>query len=233
MNFHKKMVLASVVASIGLFSSASAQDLVYSGFMTDYSQLRKIEDGSADYRYIAPGALEKLHKYNAVMIDEPEIFVANDSPYRGVKAKQLDALAEGLRGGIAQALADDVYVVDRPGENVMYMRVAASNVRMTKKKKSLLGYTPIGLVSGAVRGAATTKIAKKADLRDAVIEIEVFDSVTEERLAAFIDHSGSGKENPSSWEELDERMALYGTRLQCRLRNAKLPEDQQVDCLSR
>ncbi len=44
------------VASIALLSSASqAEELCYSGFMTDYTQLRKVTDGSVNYRYVAPG----------------------------------------------------------------------------------------------------------------------------------------------------------------------------------
>ncbi len=62
-------------------SSSQADELIYSGFMTDYTQLEKITDGTADYRYIAPGAEERMAQYDAVMIDQPEIFIANDSPY--------------------------------------------------------------------------------------------------------------------------------------------------------
>jgi hypothetical protein len=166
------------------------------------------------------------------MIDQPEIFIAADSPYRGVKAKQLNGLAESLRAAIAGALSEDVYVVDKAGENVLYVSVAASNVRLLKKKKSLLGYTPIGLVGGAIGGAATSKIAKKANLQDMVLELEIFDSVTSERFVAIIDHRGSGKENPSSWEELDELMGYYGRLVRCRLNNAKLPDEQRVNCLA-
>jgi len=71
-----------------------------------------------------------------------------------------------------------------------------------------------------------------ADLKGLVFELEAFDSVSGERLVAIIDSRGEQK-NPSSWEELEELMALYGGRLQCRLDNAKPPPDQQVNCLSK
>ena len=125
--------------------------------MTDYTQLQKVTDGSANYRYVAPGAEDRMAGYFAVMIDQPEIFIANDSPYRGVKPKQLNTLADALRAGIASGLSEDLFVVDRPGENVLYLSVAATNLKLTKKKKSILGYTPVGLVTGVVKGAATLK----------------------------------------------------------------------------
>ena len=233
MKFRKFITCVIVAGLAALFSTTQAQEMIYSGFMTDYTQLEKITDGSMDYRYVAPGAMDKLAQYNAVMIDQPEIFIANDSPYRGVKPKQLNALADGLRAAIAGALSEDFYVVDTPGKKVLYLSVALTNLKLTKKKKSILGYTPAGLVTGAVRGAATSNIAKKANLQGVVLELEAFDSVTNERLVAIIDSRGSDAKNPSSWEELEELMAIYGSRLQCRFNNSRLPAEQRVNCLAR
>lgn len=231
MKIRTVFIYAAVASATLSYTGVQAKELIQSGFMTDYSQLEQISDGSADFRYIAPGAEDRLAQYNAVMIDQPEIFIANDSPYRGVKPKQLNALADALRAAIARELSADIYVVDSPGKNVLFLSVAATNLKLTKKKKSLLGYTPAGLVGGAVAGAATSKIAKKANLQDLVIEVEAFDSVTSERLVAIIDSRGGGKKNPSSWEELEALMATYGKRMQCRLNNAKLAVEQRVNCV--
>ena len=223
---------AAVASSVLLFSASQADDIVYSGFMSDYTQLRKVADGTADYRYVAPGAEDKLIDYFAVMIDQPEIFIAPDSPYRGVKPKQLNALADALRAGIASALSQNLYIVDQSGKNVMYMSVAITNLKLTRKKKSLLGYTPVGLVTGAARGAATSDIAKKADLQSMVFEVEVFDSETGERLVALIDSKFGDKAGAKTWEELQEFMVQYGKLFQCRFDNARLTEEQRVDCFA-
>ena len=226
------MTCVIVAGLAALFSTTQAQEMIYSGFMTDYTQLKKITDGSMDYRYVAPGAEDKLARYNAVMIDQPEIFIANDSPYRGVKPKQLNALAEALRAGIASGLSEDLFVVDRPGENVLYLSVAVTNLKLKKRKKKVFNYLPVGLVVGGIKGAATTDIAKKADLKGVVFELEVFDSVTEERLVAIIDSLGDDEEIPTTWEELEEFMVMYGRQMQCRFDNARLPAEQRVNCLA-
>lgn len=223
------MTLAGISAPV---AQSHAEELIYSGFMSDYTQLRKVTDGSADYRYVAPGAEERMAQYNAVMIDQPEIFIANDSPYRGAKPKQLGAFAESIRTGIASAMSESMYVVNRPGENVVFITVAATNLRLTKKKKGVLGYTPIGLVSGAVRGAATTDLAKKADLKGLVFEMEAFDSVSGERIVAIIDSMSGDAENPASWEEVDAFLARYGRIIQCRFDNARLPDAQRANCVA-
>ena len=51
----------------------------------------------------------------------------------------------------------------------MYAAIAISNLHITKKKKNILGYTPVSGWS-VVRSyrAANTDIAKKANLQDAV-----------------------------------------------------------------
>ena len=232
MNIRKIINCAAVASTALLFSNSQADELIYSGFMTDYTQLVKVTDGSADYRYLAQGGLDRLAQYDAVMIDQPEIFIANDSPYRGSKPKHLDAFAESLRAGVISALSNDIYVVDHPGENVLYISVAATNLKLTKRKRGILGYTPAGFVAGAIVGAATSDLAKKANLQGLVLEMEGFDSASGERIIALIDSIGSDARSPDTWEELEAFMATYGRLMQCRFSNARLPVEQRVDCFA-
>ena len=225
-----KVKWAALSVVIAATAVIAAENIIQSGFMTDYSQLKKVDDSISDYRYVADGALDKVAQYNAVMVDQPEIFIAADSPYGGAKPKHLDALAEAIRAGVIAALSEDYTIVDKPGPDVMYIRAALTNLRLTKKKKSVLGYTPIGLVGGAVVGAATSDLAKKANLQDVVLEAEVYDSMTEERLVALIDKRGEGREAPASWEELEDAMLRYGKLVHCRLSNARVAEESRMDC---
>jgi len=232
MNIRKILTYVTLIGTALFLSSTQAGELIYSGFMSDYTQLEKVTDGSADYRYLAPGGEERMAQFDAVMIDQPEIFIANDSPYRGAKPKHLLALAELLRSGLISALSEDLYVVDSPGENVLYVTMAITNVNLTKKKRGILGYTPVGFAVGSVKGAATSDLAKKADLQSIVFELEAFDSVSGERIIALIDSFGSGVQENASWEELGEFMAKYGRIMQCRFSNARLVVEQRVNCLA-
>ena len=226
----KWVLLSAAIVTTVVFA---AENLIQSGFMTDYSQLTRIDDESADYRWVAEDVQERVADINAIMVDQPEVFIAADSPYQGAKPKHLDALAEAIRAGMIEALSEDFDIVEQPGPNVLYISMAITNLRLTKKKKSVLGYTPIGLVGGAVVGTATTDIAKKANLQDVVLEFEVFDSVTGDRLVAVIDHRGEGKEDPSSWEELEAAALAYGELARCRLVTARLPKEEWESCLDK
>jgi len=214
------------------FSSVLAQDFQSSDFLSDYSQLKKSSDTHMDYTYLAPGAPAKMANYSAVMIDQPEIFIAPNSKYKGMKPDDMKALADAFRTSLAQSLSANYMIVDQPGPNVVYLRFAISNVQLKKKRKGLLGYTPVGLVAGAAKSALTSDITKKIDLKGLTIEMEVLDSSTQEQLAALLETRSGKKDEPVSWAELEADIAAYSQRVRCRLDNARVAAENRVDCLS-
>jgi hypothetical protein len=218
--------------TITAFGSALAQDIQSSDFLSDYSQLKKSSDEYMDYTYLAPDAPNKMGKYSAVMIDQPEIFIAPNSKYKGMKPDDMKALADAFRTSMAQSLSATYMIVDQPGPNVLYLRFAISNLQLKKKKKRLLGYTPIGLVAGAAKSALTSDITKKIDLKGLTMEMEVLDSNSEEQLAALMETRSGKKDEPASWAELEALIAVYSQRVRCRLDNARVAEENRVDCLS-
>jgi len=77
-----------LILVVGLCSVASAacQDV---GFLTDYSLLESRQGDLAKRVYIVPDHMERLGTYHAVLVDQPEIFMAPDSPYKGAKGDHL------------------------------------------------------------------------------------------------------------------------------------------------
>ena len=231
---HRKAgaISLALFLTITAFGSALAQDFQSSGFLSDYSQLKRSSDTHMDYTYLAPGAPDKMAKYSAVMIDQPEIFIAPNSKYKGMKPDDMKALADAFRISLAQSLSADYMIVDQPGPNVVYLRFAISNVQLKKKRKGLLSYTPIGLVAGAAKSALTSDITKKIDLKGLTIEMEVLDSNSQEQLAALLETRSGTKDEPASWAELEADIAVYSQRMRCTLNNARIAEESRVDCLS-
>ena len=214
------------------FGSALAQDLQSSDFLSDYSQLKQSSDQYMDYTYLAEGAPGKMVNYSAVMIDQPEIFVAANSKYKGMKPDDMKQLADAFRSAYAASLSTTYMIVDQPGPNVLYVRFAISNVQLKKHKKGLLGYTPIGLVAGAAKSAMTSDFTKKIDLKGLTMEMEILDSSSEEQLAALLETRSGKKDEPASWAELEAIITVYSQRVGCRLDNARKAEENRVDCLS-
>jgi hypothetical protein len=217
---------------ITAFGSAVAEDFHSSDFLSDYSQLKKTSDAYMDYTYLAEGAPDKMANYSAVMIDQPEIFIAANSKYKGIKPDDMKQLADAFRAAMAASLSTTYMIVDQPGPNVLYMRFAISNVQLKKKKKGLFSYTPIGLVAGAAKSAMTSDFTKKIDLKGVTVEVEILDSSSSEQLAALLETRSGKKDEPASWAELEALISVYSRRVGCRLDNARRAEDARVDCVS-
>ena len=221
----------AIFVATSAFGAASAQDIQHSDFLTDYSNLKKSADAAMDWEYLAPG-VENMANYSAVMIDQPEIFIAPNSKYKGMKPDDMKILADEFRTSMAQALSASYMIVDQPGPNVLYLRFAISNVQLKKKKKGLLSYTPVGFVTGSVKSALTNDITKKIDLKGLTIEMEVLDSSSQEQLAALLEIRSGTKDDLASWAELEALIGVYSKRVRCRLDNTRVAEENRIDCLS-
>ncbi len=246
MNTRIKTAMALAVLISGATLGAVAAEEPASGFLfTDYSKLEPVsEERPEDRYYVAAGAMEKMANYRAVLIEQPEIFLHTDSSYKGIKPDQMKALADSYAESVAQALEESdewpgdfsYEVVDEPGPGVLHLRAAIGNLFLKKRRsKNPLSYMPIGAV---VRLAKNAKdLTRKVSLVEVSLEIEALDSQTGEVLGAGVWSRGARKDkemgqksDPPSWEEFEAIMLESGRRTNCRLNNARVPEEQWVDC---
>ena len=203
-----------------------------SGFLSDYSQLKPIK-GTDIQMYTAPNAYTDFKNYTAVMIDQPELVIADDSKYKGIKPDDAKAVADTMRKALSDAVTKNgrVKVVDKPGPGVLYVRMAASNVHLKKKSRGVLGYTPAGFVVGSAVSAGE-KMEQKIILQDMTLELEILDSQTETVMASVVDKIEAGKKAKASESWMNEHtvMAYWATRFNCRLENSSKPEAEWQDC---
>ena len=234
----KRIFQTILVLMLGLSLSVQAQD---SGFLSDYSQLTAQQDlGINKARsYQHPDALTMLGKYQAVMIDQPELIMAAGSKVKSMKPDDMVQVSEAMRAALSEALTADYFVVDKPGPEVLLLRVAASNLYLKKAKRGFLSYTPIGAVAHAAKQAGTDDIAKKISLVEVTIEAELLDSVSGDVLAAFVTDRGqlgdkkkNIKMEPSSWGELMGLLDMVGSRVACRMGNTKVAQSEWQDCIA-
>ena len=212
---------------------ASGQDI---GFLTDYSLLETRKADFANRVYIIPDVTERLRDYNAILVDQPEIFIAADSKYKGAKPDQLKLLADTARLATMERLEGSGYTIaDGPGPGVLYMHWAIANLYLKKKKRSILSYTPVGMVVHTTKQAAIRDLWKKIDIVELGLEIELTDSVSGEVLVAATSKHGmrkgrGQKEDLVTWEELDAMFRTVGERARCNLDNAKRPRSEWQLC---
>ncbi len=225
-----------LVLILGMCGAASAVAQEES-FFTDPSLLGPWDQGTFDLGYVVPDALQKAERYNSVMVDQPEIFIADDSKYKGTKPDHMKQLADTGRLAMIERLeAGGWPVVDGPGSNVVLIRWAISDLYLQKKKRSILSYTPAGFVMHSTRQAMIRDLWKKIDIVELGLMIEWTDSVSGEVLSAGLAKRGMRKAKWRkaelvTWEELDALFLSIGEQSRCHLDNNKLPEgEKRTDC---
>lgn len=213
MKVSKIMTAALLIAGISLASTGWASEVTrYSGFIDNYPDLKTDPLGGGGLLYTKPGA--GLGSYSKIMIEPIEIWLADDSKYKGFSPDDLKEITDEFYRVMLANLEPDYPVVSRPGKGVLVVRLAITDVYAKKKKRGLLGYTPIGAVAGAATGAY-----RKVKLNDATIEAELLDAGSMDQLAVLVDKlsvSKGGAEG-TSWDDIHKALDYYAKRLRARL----------------
>ena len=223
-----------IVAGMCSMASATAQE---ESFFTDPSLLGPWDQGTFDLGYVDPDINQKGQRYNSVLVDQPEIFIADDSKYKGAKPDHMKQLVDTARLAMTERLERGGWpVADEPGPSVVLLRWAISDLYLKKKKRNILSYTPVGMVVHTTRQAAIRDLWKKIDIVELGLMIEWTDSVSGEVLSAGMAKQGvrksrGQKEDLVTWEELDALFMTLGEQTRCHLDNNKLAEaDKRLDC---
>ncbi len=213
---------------------AYAGEPVDSGFFDDYSKLEPTEASGLDYMYARPGWEEVVRETRTVVLPQPEIFLAPDSKYKGMKPDDMKALADSLRSGMFVALADGFQIADNPGPDTLVLRVALTNMHLKKKGRiPVIGYLPPAYIAGTAKRQLLNDFAQNILLTEAVVEMEILDGKSGEILGQLVAELGDRqtKKEFASWEELQAATTVAGLRLRCRLDNAKFEPELRVNCL--
>jgi len=182
-----------------------AQQPELSGFLDDYPQLTPVEDGSEILIWKASNIEPR---FVAVMVDQPEIFIHPDSPYKGLNPDELKMLADSYRETVATKLAMVHPVVEQPQPNTIRLRFALTNVYLKKKGRPWYGWaTPVSIAAYTVKGA----LGQKYSLVEATVEVEAIDNETGQRLAVAVYEKGQREdedvdEEATSWDDIQEAM---------------------------
>jgi len=206
----KKYLLLLFISSILSSPLSAAQN---SGFLDDYSGLKSDPDRAGAMVYRKPGV--SLGAYDKIVISPIEIFYHPDTKYKGVSPDEMKVLADSFAGILTNELEPDYPVVNSTGKGVLIVRLAITNFKMKKKKRSLLGYLPIGAAITALKDIA----GKRITLSDATIEAELLDGESGERLGILVDSLSDtvSKKDKPTWESLSNALTFYAKRFRSRL----------------
>ena len=203
-----------------------------SGFLSSYKGLTFAAGEFGGKTSPIPDLTDKMATLTKIMVDQPEIFISPDSAYKGMKPDDGIAISEALRAAVMGNIKEE-YLVEEMGPDVIYLRMAITDVHLKKKKRRLVSYTPVGLVANVAKNVVVSDMVKKVDLERVTIEAQSINSATGENLGRLIIKLSLAADNDSdeaTWGNLMEQFDAIGKQIACRIRNAKVVAGGREDC---
>lgn len=212
-----------LLAMLVLPVAASAEER-FSGFLLQYPEMQDNPEVPGTLIWRQEGG--SLSAYDKVLIEPIEIWIHPDSKYKGINPDEMKVLTETLRKALIDRLEPDYPVVDRTGKGVLGLRLAIVDVNLQDKKRSLLGYTPIGFVATTAANAMGMRMA----LNSAGVEAELYDAGNQQRLVVMVDRKlgdeiakaeeaqkDEKKAKQIDWETVQQSLDFYAQRLRTAL----------------
>ncbi len=215
---HFALLIAVTVATTGCSATREgrAKDIKFSGFLTDYSHLKKSNDSSeADYIYIRPGL--DLSRYTRVILDPAEARMS-DKMRQKIGEKDLAHLLTAFNKAVLEEVGKRWEIVTAPGPDVLHARFALTE--LDPDVAVLTPFTriwPVGLVAGGafmVAGFAPLNAGKVNG------EAEFVDSLTLEQLMAAVDRrtgANAIQDTLTKWGDVKAAFNLWAARIVSRL----------------
>jgi hypothetical protein len=151
----------------------------FSGFLSTYANLKPSPQFESTVSYVSQDPAKNIHKYVAVIVDPPVVYLATDADEQAMPDRGRAALAEYFQHAITEAVEDAFPVVQASGPLVLRLRSAIIGVDVgpavpadQKEEKSLERPINIGKVG---------------------VEIELVDSESGQQIAAAVDRQSLGE----------------------------------------
>ncbi len=167
-----------VLVGFGSLGEVRAQSKRYSGFLGDYSKLKKSRKLKGAMSYENPS--KSLKEYDKFIIDPVVVHFAPNAKGIGVDPLKVKQVADYLHREMWQALSIRYQVVNTPGPDVLRLRVAITDIKTTVPIMNIHpGTKLLGQGIGLGLGGAS-------------MEGEAVDSQTGERVLAVVDSRRGG-----------------------------------------
>jgi hypothetical protein len=173
------------------------------GMITDADQLQPGGPGQASLRYI--NASVNWSSYTKIII-EPVTFWGSSTSDASTATQQM--LCDYLYNALNTTLAQNLQIVTEPGPNTMVLRIALTDVTgSTPGLRTISVVVPQARLLTALGNVVT---GNQAFAGSAQGEGELTDSVTGERLAAFVDRTqaAASLSNADSWRWGDVKTVM-------------------------
>ncbi|HWY57888.1 MAG TPA: DUF3313 domain-containing protein [Terriglobales bacterium] len=191
-----------------------------SGFLGDYSGL--YPDPKNGDLLIYEKSKDTLKNYRRFILDPVTVYLLPGAQDRGIDPDDLDRLARYFTDAITDELVGSGYeVVTEPGPGVLELQIAITNVEPTGGKKNA------ALKAGTTAASLTVApgvglVVPRLSVGKIGIEGEMIDSVSGERMVAFVTGKGgrrwfSGLNAYKKWGDIEAAFRSWAKNFRKRL----------------
>lgn len=208
------MIFVFIAMLLISFTASASEKMPKSGFLGNYSEFKPGSSGGADWVYFKINV--EFGKYKKVMVDQVTFYLKEDAKDKGIQPDDIKELTEAFDNAVRENIGKYYPLVDQPGPDVLRIRAAITNIVPNKPGMSAVSTVmPIGLGISIIKKAVT---GKHSGVGETGMEMEVLDSLTNERIAAAIDwHSGGKLSGMKKWGSAEEAFKFWTERIKIRL----------------
>ncbi len=206
----KSVYIVIICLALTIAIGCTTKQVRHSGFLKNYPEFKAGPTGGADFVYMKEGA--DFKRYNKIMMDHVVLYFKDDAKYKGIHPEELNEMSNAFHKAIADNLQEAYPLVDKPGSDVMRLRIAVTDVVASKPGMGTISTVmPLGLALSTIKKGVT---GTHTGVGQASIEVEILDSMTNERIAAAIDTRHGGKiEGFSKWGAVKGAFEFWAKRL--------------------
>lgn len=200
----------------GCAGTQQAKSVQQSGFLDDYSILRKGEKDEALLVY--KNANANWAGYEKVMIDPVTVWLGKDSQLQEVSKEDRQRLANSLYAQLSEQLKKDYAVVNSPGRGVL--RVSAAITEAGESNPALDTISSVVPQFRLLSGAKSVATGTSAFVGSASVEAKMTDGQSGELLVAAVDRRGGTKSiggSTNSWGDVEDSYRYWAEKTRYRL----------------
>jgi hypothetical protein len=186
-----------------------------SGFLSNYSDLRPGKGDEAALVYVRPDVNWK--HYTAVIFESVTLWPGKDGGLANLSPEDQQMLVDSLYKSVHDALAKVTTITTTPGPGVLRLRVALTEADSTNVVLNAVAtiVPQVRVVSTVMGLAASTSLT----VGSATIEGDVRDSLSNQRVAAFVDERIGQRSlrGLGTWSQVNAAFDHWGEQLADRL----------------
>lgn len=211
-------------------TTKQARSVKESGFLSDYSQLKKGTGDQAKLVYFAPDV--DWTKYTKMYIEPVELWDSDnkDSKLGKLSKEDQQMLTSFLYTELNNELQKSYTLVDKPGPDTIVLRSAITEADKSGPVRNLMTtIVPFGIAANLLK---TVAFGTGIGVGEVQVEAELLDGQTNERLAAAVDRRAGTKalrtKFDGTWGDVKLSFEYWAQKLETRLvelRAGKVADD--------